>query len=298
VQLPACGDDRAANLAAVEAALGEAAAAGSDLVVLPELATTPYFAAEPPGAYRAWAEPVPGPLSERVGGLAAALGVAVVLPLFEHDPAAGTFHNSAVLLSDGQIVPGVDRTGAAHRLARKLHLPVGDEPAPGFDEPAHFTAGGWLGVHDVSGLRLATLICYDRRFPECWRELRALGADLVAVPVAGSGGDSTEFFLGELRTHARENGVFAVAANKIGTEWVGGHPVDNFGESCVIGPDGELLAHRPRADGPGLAWADIDLDVLAATRATLRYFEHRRTDLFPGPPFPAPRCPALNKEVS
>jgi N-carbamoylputrescine amidase len=82
-----------------------------------------------------------------------------------------------------------------------------------------------------------------------------------------------------------------VAANKIGTEWVGGRPVDNFGESCVVGPDGELLAHRPGADGPGLVLADIDLDVLTATRAELRYFEHRRTDLFPGPP-PTPLLPA------
>jgi len=46
------------------------------------------------------------------------------------------------------------------------------------------------------------------------RELRALGAQLVAVPVAGEGGDSVDFFLGELRTHARENGVAVVAAQQ------------------------------------------------------------------------------------
>lgn len=282
-QLPACGDDPAANLAAIESALAAAAAAGARLVVLPELSMTPYFAAEPAGAYRDWAQPVPGPITERVGALAGTLGIDVVLPLFEHDTTAGTFHNSAVVLGGERIVPSTDRSGRIHQVARKLHLPVGDEPAPGFDEPAHFTAGDWLGVHELAGLRLGTLICYDRRFPECWRELRSLDADLIAVPVAGSGGDSIEFFLGELRTHAKENGVFAVAANKVGTEWVGGHPVDNFGESCVVGPDGELLAHRPRADGPGLALAEVDLDVLAATRRALRYFEHRRTDLFPGP---------------
>lgn len=286
VQLPACGDDPAANLAVVDAALADAAAAGARLAVLPELATTPYFAGEPAGAYRDWAQPVPGPLTEHVGALAARLGLSVVLPLFERDERAGTFHNSAAVLEGGRIVPAVDRSGGEHRVARKLHLPVGDEPAPGFDEAAHFTPGAWLGVHETAGLSLGTLVCYDRRFPECWRELRSLGADLAAVPVAGSGGDSAEFYLGELRTHARENGLFAVAANKVGEELVGGHPVDNYGESCVVGPDGELLAHRPRADGPGLALAEVDLDALAATRRALRYFEHRRTDLFPGPPSP------------
>lgn len=284
VQLPACGGDRAANLAAVEAALVEAAGAGVNLAVLPELATTPYFCGEPPGAYRDWAEPVPGPLTEKIGALAAELGLAVVLPLFEQDTTAGTFHNAAVTIHNAHISPSVDRSGQAHPVARKLHLAVGAEPAPGFDEQAHFTAGDWLGVHTLGALRFGTLICYDRRFPECWRELRSLGAHLAVVPVAGSGGDSTSFFLGELRTHARENGLFAVAANKVGTEWVGGHPVDNFGESCVVGPDGELLAHRSREAGPGLAIAEVDLDVLAATRRALRYFEHRRTDLFPSAP--------------
>jgi predicted amidohydrolase len=280
-QLPACGNDREKNLEVVEAAIAEAAAAGADLVVLPELATTPYFAGEPTGAYQEWAEPVPGPQSDRLAELAAELGIAVILPLFETDSAAGTFHNSAVVVDHGNLAPAVDRSGVAHPVARKMHLPVGDAPAPGFDEPAHFTAGDWLGVHSLGGYRLGVLMCYDRRFPEPWRELRALGADLVAIPVAGSGGDSVEFFHAELRTHARENGVFAIAANKVGVEWVGGHPIDNFGESCVVGPDGELIARRSRDAGPGLLFAELDLGALSETRRALRYFEHRRTDLFP-----------------
>lgn len=284
IQLPACGDDHAANMAAIEAGLTAAASRGAELAVLPELSTLPYFCGEPAGAYRDRAEPVPGPSTGKIGALAAGLGLTVVLPLFERDDPAGTFHNAATVLHNGRIAPGVDRAGRSHPVARKLHLPIGDEPRPGFDESAHFTAGEWLGVHTVGPLRLGTLICYDRRFPECWRELRSLGAHLVAVPVAGNGGDSTEFFLGELRTHARENGLFAVAANKVGTEWVGGHPIDNFGESCLIGPDGELLARLPREDGPGVAIAEVDLELLAATRRGLRYFEHRRTDLFPSAP--------------
>lgn len=267
------------NLAAVQASLREAAAAGVRLLVLPELATTPYFAAEPAGSWQDWAQPVPGPLTGAVGALAARLGLTVVLPLYER--AATGQYNSAVVLRGAEIVPAVDRGGAAHPVARKLHLPVGDDPPPGFDEPAHFAPGGWLGTHQLPELRIGTLICYDRRFPECWRELRSLAADLVAVPVAGSGGDSIEFFLGELRTHARENGLFAVAANKVGTELVGEQAVDNFGESCVVGPDGELLAHRSRGEGPGLAIAELDLDLLAETRRRLGYYQHRRTDLYP-----------------
>lgn len=280
-QLPACVDDLDKNLDVVAAAVVDAAAAGADLLVLPELATTPYFGGEPAAGYRHWAQPIPGPGTGRIATLAADVGLTVVLPLFEHDVAAGTYHNSAVVLAGGVVVPAVDRSGAAHPVARKLHLPVGDEPAPGFDEHAHFTAGQWLGVHRLAACDLGVLICYDRRFPECWRELRALAADLVAVPVAASGGDSVDFFIAELRTHARENGLFAVVANKVGTEWVGGHPIDNYGESCIVGPDGEILARRGRDAGPGLVLAEIDLAALHDVRRTMRYFAHRRTDLFP-----------------
>jgi N-carbamoylputrescine amidase len=253
-------------------------------VLLPELATLPYFGGASAGAYRERAEPVPGPLTLRFGELAASLRVVIVLPLFELDGATQTWHNSAVVLDQaGQIVPAVDRHGTARDTARKLHLPVGDSPAPGFDESAHFTAGAALGVHDVGGLKVGVLVCYDRRFPECWRELRALNADVALVPIAGSGGDDPDFVVGELRTHARENGLAAVAASKVGVEHVMGADVVNVGESTIVAADGEVLAHRGAAAGPGLITADLDRDQIRATRRRLRYYDHRRTDLFGGP---------------
>lgn len=127
-QLPACAEDPSANLAAVRVALHDADRAGAAVVVLPELATVPYFAAEPAGAYDHWAQPVPGPLTDEIGALGASLGITVILPLFEYDPSTGTRHNAAVVLREGRIVPAVDRGGKAHHVARKLHLPVGDDP--------------------------------------------------------------------------------------------------------------------------------------------------------------------------
>ena len=280
-QLPGATGDTAIDTAVAEVAVRAAAAEGAELVVLPELATLPYFGGAPAGAYRDRAEPVPGPLTERFARLAAALGVVVVLPLFEHDESAGTWHNSvAVLDRRGAVVPAVDRHGTVRAVARKLHLPVGEHPAPGFDEAAHFTPGAGLGVHDVEGLRIGVLVCYDRRFPECWRELRALRADAAVVPIAGSGGEDPAFVLGELRTHARENGLAAIAAGKVGVEHVAGADVDNPGGSSVLGADGAVIAHRPGADGPGLVVAELDRGQIHATRRRLRYYDHRRTDLF------------------
>jgi predicted amidohydrolase len=280
---PCVGDVSADTQAAVEA-VRAAAEAGAEVVLLPELANLPYFAGEVPGTLREKAETVSGALVARFCQLARELAVCIVLPFFEVSPSCDSWHNSAVVISDtGEIVPAVARDGAARSAVRKLHLPVGSLPAPGFDEKAHFTAGEALGVHDVAGLRLGVLICYDRRFPECWRELRALGAQLVLVPMAGDGGDGGEFVVAEMRTHARENGLVVLAASKVGNEIVGQTIVSNLGESMIIGADGRIVAARHHDDGPGLALARIDLQAEMALRAHLRYFDDRRTDIFGGP---------------
>jgi len=283
-QLPACSIDLERNAREAEDAVRAAANKGAALVVLPELTTLPYFCAHDPAPYRDWAQASDGPLARRFSTLAAELGVSILLGFFEIDRVHGTHHNAAIVLApNGATAVAIDRNGAAYDTDRKLHLPVGDEPPPGFDEPAHFTPGRALGVHEVAGMRIGCLICYDRRFPECWRELRAQAAQLVAVPVAGTGGDPPGFFLAELRTHARENGLVVVCANKVGTESVGGTATESLGSSCIVGADGEILAHRPADAGPGLVLADIDLGAVAEVRARLRYFEHRRTDIFGGP---------------
>src|SRR5262249_61119684 len=66
-------DDKAANIAAAEASIVRAAEAGAQLIVLPELWT--YLG--PPQGNRANAEPIPGPVTERLGGLARPDGVAL-----------------------------------------------------------------------------------------------------------------------------------------------------------------------------------------------------------------------------
>jgi len=284
VQLPACTGQPEIDTASAERGVRAAAQSGGELVLLPELATLPYFCAERAGIYRDRAETIAGPLVQRFAALARELDVVIALPFFEHDLTADSWHNSVVLLArDGAVVPATDRRGVDRDLSRKLHLPVGDEPAPGFDETAHFSPGEGLGVHQIGALRIGVLVCYDRRFPECWRELRALGAQVVLVPMAGDGGDGGDFVVAEMRTHARENGLIAVAASKVGPELVGGHAVSNIGESFIIGADGTVLDGRHDQDGPGPVVVTVDLLEQMAVRDRLRYFDHRRLDLFAGP---------------
>lgn len=281
-QLPGCTLDLAANADVAEAAVREAAAQGARIVALPELATLPYFCGAPPAPYRPWAEPADGPLARRFAALAAETGTALFLPVYERDPRSGLHHNAVLGFGpDGApLRAGPEPSPMGLPVARKLHLPVGDDPPPGFDERAHFAPGEALHLVEVADLRIGVLVCYDRRFPEAWRALRRMGADLVVVPVAGSGGDDMDFFVGEMRTHARENGLAVLCANKVGDEHVGGATIDNYGHSAVIDADGAVLALRPRGDGPGLVLADLDAAAIPAIRRRLRYYDDRREDLF------------------
>jgi predicted amidohydrolase len=53
----------------------------------------------------------------------------------------------------------------------------------------------------------------------------------------------------------------------------------------VIAADGTVLARRKGADGAGLVTATLEHEDIAATRARLAYFKHRRVDLYGTPSF-------------
>ncbi|RVU21242.1 carbon-nitrogen hydrolase family protein [Methylobacterium oryzihabitans] len=233
----------------VEAGVSEAAAAGAGLAVLPELTVLPYVAGEDPARWRPLAEPADGPTARRMGALARRHGLALVFGLAFSEHGETLPLNAALLAqSDGSIV----------RIAAKHRLPP---PSPGddFGEADHFRAGPAaaqavrVGFPGGGSLRVAGLVCYDRRFPEAW-DVAAAGADLVAVLVAGPAPqDPPGFFAAELAGHARRCRVAAVAAARYGTERGLGRPVRHDGDSLVVGPDGRLLAAwRPDAPRPVL----------------------------------------------
>jgi predicted amidohydrolase len=276
LQLGPSTGDRTLDESTTEAAVREAADTGVNLVLLPEIATLPYFGFADPATWHARAESAEGRLVQRFSKVARDLGIIIALPFFERGDDGRPYNSVVVLGPDGKIVPAIDGSGTVRKTARKLHLPCSDSA---FAERDHFDSGEALGVHRVGAVPFGCLICYDRRFPESWRALRGLGAALALIPVVGPGGDDSGFFLAELRTHARENGLYACAANKIGIETATGQNVPSHGDACIVSPTGELLAHRGGNAGPGFVRGTIDLGFLTETRRRLPFYEQRRPDL-------------------
>jgi len=266
-----CVADPAANLARAIAGIKEGAARGADLVCLQELFRTPYpCQTEDPGHFDL-AEAVPGPTSEALAEVAAALGVGVVASLFERR-AQGVYHNTAVTLNAAGEVVGT---------YRKMHIP--DDPL--YYEKFYFTPGdlGFAAAR-VGAVSVGTLICWDQWFPEAARLTALAGAQLLVYPTAigwqfdeGAETDRAQHDAWETaqRAHAIANGVFVLAVNRVGVEG----EIRFWGQSFVADPFGRILA-RASADEEEVLVVDCDLSQIERVRRDWPFLRDRRIDAY------------------
>lgn len=223
------------NLAWISDQVGQAAEAGTELVLLQELHNGAYFCqSEAPETFDL-AEPIPGPSTGFLGELAARHRVVIVASLFERR-AAGLYHNTAVVL---------DADGSLAGRYRKMHIP--DDP--GFYEKFYFTPGdlGFTPI-DTSLGRLGVLVCWDQWYPEAARLMALAGADLLLYPTA-IGWDRSDTaeerarqrdaWLTVQRAHAIANGIPVLSCNRVGFEaapTANDPGIEFWGSSFACGP--------------------------------------------------------------
>jgi N-carbamoylputrescine amidase len=258
-------EDHARSLRRGLDALEEAAAAGADLVVYPELAFTPFFPQHRGGPEaRSLAEPVPGPTTALFQEAARRLGVVVVINLYERD-GDRAFDTSPVIDADGALL---GRT-------RMMHITQYE----GFYEQDYYDPGDTgAPVYDTAAGRLGVAICYDRHYPEYLRALALGGADLVVVPQAGATGEWPEgIYEAELQVPAFQNGCFMALANRVGAE----ETLTFAGGSFVVDPKGQVLAQAPFGE-EAILYADLDLSLCREAPARQLFLRHRRPDQYEG----------------
>ncbi|MFP5312440.1 MAG: nitrilase-related carbon-nitrogen hydrolase [Actinomycetes bacterium] len=254
--------DVEANLRTVDRAASQAAQAGADLLLTPELFPVGYA----PLRLRAELDAADLPAIRReLAGIARRNRIALVysLPaLAEGNAGRAThgpdWHISATL---------VDATGAELLHYAKVHLFGSDE------RKAFVAAAEPPAVVTFKGIRTSLLICYDIEFPEAARAAAARGAELLLVPTALSAGyDAVPDVL--IRARALESQLNVAYANHCGTE--GGYTFG--GGSVVAGPDGALLARG--GDGPELLFAEVGTEAVRAAREEVPYLRERRPELY------------------
>jgi deaminated glutathione amidase len=261
-------DDKAANIAAAEAAIGRAAELGARLVVLPELWT--YLG--PEAGNLANAEPIPGPVTERLAALARRHQLTLVGgSILEAPPPGGPGgrpYNTALLF---------DSTGTLAATYRKIHLfdAAPRDDAPPYRESASTAAGDAIVTAEVDSLRLGLAICYDLRFPELFRALALRGAEVVALPAAFTRETGRVHWEPLIRTRAIENGCYVIAAAQTGLR-----PPrrETYGHSMIVDSWGDILAEA--VEEPDVICAEIDFARVTDVRRRMPSLANRRPDVY------------------
>lgn len=257
--------------------VGEAAAAGAELVVLQELHDSLYFCQTESTDNFDLAEPIPGPATEFYAEVARRCGVVLVTSLFERR-AAGLYHNTAVVF---------ERDGSVAGRYRKMHIP--DDPA--YYEKFYFTPGdlGFRPIRTSVGV-LGVQVCWDQWYPEGARLMALRGAEILIYPTAigWESSDTVDEKARQLdawrtvqRGHAVANGLPVVAVNRCGHE---ADPsgatrgIEFWGHSFVAGPQGEILAEA--GTEACVKVVEVDMKRCEQVRRWWPFLRDRRIDEF------------------
>lgn len=229
-----------------------------DILVLPELFNTGYVFRSKEEAV-SLAEHVPeGKTTRALCDMARENGVFIAGGLAEKN--GGRIFNSSVLVSpDGYV-----------GRYRKTHL--------FFEEKLWFDPGDeGFSVHDIGICTVGIMICFDWFFPESMRILALKGADLICHPA----NLVMPFCQESMKTRCLENHVFAVTANRIGTEARGDRSLRFTGMSQITGPDGTILC---RAGDDSEEVQTMEIDPIATRDKSINdynnLFSDRRPDFY------------------
>ena len=247
------GPDKASNLETAERLVARAAAAGADVVVLPEK----WNGIGNRETLHALAEPLPGGESvDALAGWARRHGVAIVGgSITERREGREKLSNTC---------PVLDAEGELVAVYRKIHLFDVEVGGLVYRESESEEPGEDPVVADVEGWPVGLTVCYDLRFPELYRVLALEGARLVTVPANFTLFTGRDHWHVLLQARAIENQLYVAAAAQVG-EVMPGRP--SYGRSLIADPWGTVLAQAP--DGEGVVTAELDAARLEDVRARL-----------------------------
>ncbi len=266
----AVGPHREDNVQKALGMMADAAGAGAQLIVFPEMSVDPFFP-----QYRAdkryfdWGVPVPGALTDRFQEQSAILGLATVINLFER-AGPGRYHDCS---------PVFDMDGNYLGKQRMMHVLEG----PGYNERYYYWPGDSaypvfdLGSTHSEPVRIGVAICYDRHFPEAMRALALGGAEVIVVPTATASLEAQFRAVWEIEMQAAAiaNGVFVAVANRSGVD----DTLTFFGRSFAVDPYGRVLARAPEND-VALLLVDLDLDLVEEARRDMPFLRDRRPETY------------------
>jgi len=253
-------DDPEANLGETERLIRQAATAGAELVLTPEV-TNIVSASRTVQNERLALEDDDTTLA-RLREVTAELGIWLSLGslALKSGDADGRFVNRQFLIGpDGGIRARYD----------KIHMfDVELGGGESYRESKGYRPGGQAVTAETPWGKLGLTICYDMRFPALYRSLGETGAAILTVPSAFTVPTGRAHWEVLLRARAIETGCFVLAAAQWGRHGASrGRARETYGHSIAIDPWGRVLADA--GEGVGVTHVTLSLDAVADTRTKI-----------------------------
>jgi nitrilase len=259
------GADLDHNLATAERLLAEAAAAGAQVVGLPEY--FPLFGAEDAITLATGEEfdasLGKGKIQSWIRDMARRHHLWLLAGSIPLKASAGRVFNTTLV---------ADPAGKLRARYDKIHLFSFASPSESYDEAKLICPGEQTVALDSPWGRVGLGICYDLRFPEQFRALLAAAPlDLIFLPAAFTVATGRAHWEVLLRARAIENQCYVLAAGQGGRHDNGRR---TYGHSLIIDPWGEVLACL--AAGEGVITAELDFHKIRRVRQSLPTLTHNR----------------------
>ena len=231
-----------------------AAAAGADIILLPETLNTGFFPRE---GLADMADRNGQRTKAELGALAKELHVNLIAGSVADLRDGRVFNTSYVFDRAGECVASYDKT--------HLFSPMG--------EHEFFTPGDRAVDFTLDGVKCGLITCYDVRFPELIRTLALRGIDILFVPAQWPA-VRAEHWRTLTKARAIENQIFLACCNGCGTA---GETVYG-GHSAVYDPWGEVKAEAGAEEE--IILADCDFSIKEQIRNSINVFRDRRPELY------------------
>lgn len=247
------------NIVRMESFSQEAAAEGVSMICFPELSVTGYTVRENPQLY---AEPVPGPISDRIVKIARENKLLIMAGMLEKGSGDKPYIS--------QIVAGPYGTIG---MCQKTHL------SP--QEKELYQPGQTIRTFTYDQRNFGIQLCYETHFPELSTIMALQGAEIIFFLYASPHGkpeEKRDSWLRDLPARAFDNGLFIVACNQVGEN---GADLLFPGVIMVLNPAGKIL-HQYTGTEEKMIIAELKGSDLAKIRTDrMSYFmKHRRPELY------------------
>jgi predicted amidohydrolase len=241
------------NLDVAVKGIKEAAAAGAEIICLPELFSTGFFLED----INLIAEDINGETLEILCSTAKELGIAIISGSIALKKDENIFNTSHL----------IDKEGNIKGSYNKAHL------FPLMNENTYFMPGQEINVINLPQLCLGIMICYDIRFPELARSLALKGAEALFIPSEFPNPRLNHWRI-LLQSRAIENQLYVMAVNRVGSDKNSTY----FGHSMIISPWGEIIAEG--GENEEIIYGNIEKNLINKARNKIPCFKDRRDDLY------------------